>query len=192
MIQQREVSQTKKQKNGPPSKKEGLLDVSWDKGCPCSSGHSLGKCCGLFLKNLEMPQTAEALMRSRYSAFVFQEIDYLIQTHDSKTRHELDREGLESWSRNSTWLGLKVLDVVEGGVEDSRGEVEFVAFYSTEVEGEHSYHERATFIKKEGHWYFEDGALVKKTYRRPSPKVGRNSPCPCGSGLKFKKCCALS
>jgi len=52
------------------------------------------------------------------------------------------------------------------------------------------HHEISRFLKKDGNWYFVDGQLVPpKPEIRKQPKVGRNEPCPCGSGKKFKKCC---
>jgi SEC-C motif domain protein len=66
--------------------------------------------------------------------------------------------------------------------------VEFVARYRMGG-AEHAHHERATFQRHDGRWYFEDGDIVKaRPVVREAPKVGRNEPCPCGSGKKFKKC----
>ncbi|MBD3244209.1 MAG: hypothetical protein GF331_26695, partial [Chitinivibrionales bacterium] len=74
----------------------------------------------------------------------------------------------------------------------SEGTVEFIASYD-DSEGFKRHHEIGHFHKLHAAWYYEDGEMVKpKPVVRETPKVGRNDPCPCGSGKKYKKCCALS
>jgi SEC-C motif-containing protein len=127
-------------------------------------------------------------MRSRYAAYVLQEIDYILKTHDPATVAEVDRDGARAWSRDAEWQGLEVHHV-EGGADDEVGVVEFTANYA--IEGRDVRHrERASFKKVRGRWYYHDGEMVKaKPMTREVPKVGRNDPCPCGSGKKYKKCC---
>lgn len=76
--------------------------------CPCGSGVDLAVCCVAYIHRAEPIPTAEALMRFRYSAYVLRAIDYLIETHDPVTRGEIDRQGLEAWSRAVEWRGLAV------------------------------------------------------------------------------------
>ena len=97
--------------------------------CPCESGRPFEQCCGPYLAGAPAP-TAEALMRSRYTAYVRQDIDYLVATHDPDTAKDVDPAGMARWARESTWLGLQVLAVVGGGADDQQGEVEFVARFS--------------------------------------------------------------
>ena len=136
-----------------------------------------------------MPETAEALMRSRYTAFVVGDIDYIFDTHDPDTVHQVERSSTEQWSKQSEWLGLEILDTDLGGREDYTGTVEFVARYkvrSTTI----NHREIATFRKQNGRWLFVDGEEVAgPPVVREGPRVGRNDPCPCGSGKKYKKCC---
>nr|MDJ0811505.1 SEC-C metal-binding domain-containing protein [Desulfobacterales bacterium] len=55
----------------------------------------------------------------------------------------------------------------------------------------HNHHEIAQFRREDGDWCFYDGEAPKpQTVKRETPKVGRNAPCPCGSGRKYKKCCS--
>ena len=76
-----------------------------------------------------------------------------------------------------------------GGPEDEEGQVEFVAVFD-ERGRRQEHHELATFRKTDGAWYFESGrAPTPQQVVRASPKIGRNEPCPCGSGKKLKKCC---
>lgn len=156
--------------------------------CPCGSGNLFKECCDLFIKGEAQAPTAEKLMRSRYSAFVVEAPEYIYETHDPATRDEVDLDEIRAWSENSYWEGLNIVATEAGEESDTTGKVEFVAHY-TAGEKENHHHEVSTFTKKDGRWYFTDGALVNNTYRREAPKVGRNDPCPCGSGKKFKKCC---
>jgi SEC-C motif-containing protein len=158
--------------------------------CPCGSSLDYSACCGPFLAGDEEAPSAEALMRSRYTAYTKGAIDYIKQTNHKSTIDTFDEEASRRWSRDSEWLGLKILSVKGGGVEDREGEVEFVASYVQDEEELH-HHERATFKREGRKWFFVDGEHVgQETYVRETPKVGRNEPCPCGSGKKYKKCCA--
>jgi len=157
--------------------------------CHCGKGSSFESCCAPFLKKTKKPQTAEELMRSRYSAFVEGDIDYVMDTHDPDTRGQIDRDGTAQWAKESEWLGLEILEVEKGQAEDTFGRVDFCATYKlrgTQVD----HRESATFRKHDGTWLFVDGEQIAgPPIKRDGPKVGRNDPCSCGSGKKFKKCC---
>lgn len=154
--------------------------------CPCGSSEPFEQCCGPFLGGAPAP-TAEKLMRSRYTAYVRGAIDYIIATHDPETRDEVDREVVESWSRESEWTGLTILATEAGGESDDEGSVEFIARFRAEGY-ELSHHEQSRFRKLDGCWYFVDGQVMKATPARATPTVGRNALCPCGSGKKYKRC----
>lgn len=156
--------------------------------CPCGSKSEYLKCCGPFHKGTSFPSSAEETMRSRYTAFVKGEIDYIYDSHNPKTREQVNKDEIRTWSEKSEWQGLEILDVQKGGKDDEAGRVEFVAHYS--VDGEELDHQEvADFIKIDDRWYFHDGVIVKQQIMRDGPKVKRNDPCPCGSGKKHKKCC---
>ncbi|HGY89777.1 MAG TPA: YchJ family protein [Planctomycetes bacterium] len=160
--------------------------------CPCGLEKSYEECCGPYIEGKRRPPTAEALMRSRYTAYVKGAIDYVIETNDPTEKEKVDRDATEKWSKESEWHGLEVLEVDKGGPDDDRGSVEFIAEYT--FEGERQRHrELAHFRKKDGRWYYRDGKMrAGETYTREAPKIGRNDPCPCGSGKKYKKCCAIA
>ncbi len=127
-------------------------------------------------------------MRSRYTAYVTGAIDHVLASHHPSTRDSVDREGAESWSSEAEWDGLEVVDTEAGGEGDSEGVVEFIARYRAQGQPI-SHRERARFVHEDGQWFYVDGDIVKnKPTRREAPKVGRNEPCPCGSGKKYKKC----
>jgi len=98
--------------------------------CPCSSGMSYESCCEPLHREKQRAATAEQLMRSRYSAFVFAEVNYLIATHpDSSTPLLQRRKELRKNCREARWLGLKIIAVAAGGVGDLEGTVTFEATF---------------------------------------------------------------
>jgi SEC-C motif-containing protein len=136
---------------------------------------------------VRLPPTAEALMRSRYSAYTVHAVDYILETCTKDNKNPIDPKQTREWSEKSQWLGLKILSVEKGAVSDTEGSVEFEAIY--ERDGLKDVHyEKARFKKQDDKWLYDEGDIVPKTIVRSSPKVGRNEPCPCGSGKKYKFC----
>lgn len=130
-------------------------------------------------------------MRSRYVAFVANDVDWIMDSHHPDTVDEIDRDEVEKWSAGSEWLGLKIRGTVDGGADDATGEVSFRARYK--VQGQQVDHvERAHFERHDGEWCFhsvvEGEDQPELVPVGPSSTVGRNDPCPCGSGKKYKKC----
>ncbi|MFU8779722.1 MAG: YchJ family protein [Kiritimatiellia bacterium] len=157
--------------------------------CPCGSGLSFDACCGGILGGKRVAETAEQLMRARYSAYVTENIDYLRHSLVAADREGFDSVGARNWSQRAMWQGLEVLAVERGAAGDADGLVEFVARYQIEDVGQ-AHHERARFVRESGVWCYAGGRVIGvDPYRREEPKVGRNLPCPCGSGKKHKKCC---
>ncbi len=159
--------------------------------CPCGSSLFYEECCGPVIKGERHAETAEQVMRARYSAYVKKEIGYLFSSLHPDHRADFDEKSTRKWAEDSEWRKLDILATFGGGPEDSEGRVEFIASYN-ERGIDKNHHELATFSRREGNWYFvSGGAVPPKQVVRSSPKVGRNDPCPCGSGKKFKKCCGL-
>ncbi|UTW07147.1 YchJ family protein [Pseudomonas benzenivorans] len=148
--------------------------------CPCGSGDLLSACCGRYHAGTPAP-SAERLMRSRYSAYVLGDVDYLLATTLPVQRTGLDRDAIRAWSQQSTWLGLEVENAEVLGGQPEHAFVTFTARWHDEA-GEHSHRERSAFVQYGVQWYFIDPTV--------GLNAGRNDPCPCGSGQKFKKCCA--
>ncbi len=158
--------------------------------CPCGRPKEYTQCCGEVIAGSRAADTAEDLMRARYCAYVRGELGYLWGTLHPKSRKGHDPESTRDWSENSKWLGLEIVKTEEGGVDDSVGQVEFIARYERDGEVQ-EHHELSHFRRFEGEWAFDNGKVVgSKPTVREEPKVGRNDPCPCGSGKKHKKCCA--
>ena len=157
--------------------------------CPCASLEPIEKCCGPFLAGEAIPETPEALMRSRYTAFTQGNMDYIIKTHAPESLEDFDEDANREWAEGSEWLGLDIHSTEAGGKDDDTGFVTFTAKYS-QMGAVHSHREHSTFKKIDDRWYFHSGITPNQgTVRREETKVGRNDPCRCGSGKKFKKCC---
>ena len=148
--------------------------------CPCNSQLPYSECCEPYLLGNKNAPTAQALMRSRYCAFVSHNADYLIKTWHPSCRVESLRDELNAGFPNTQWLGLNVISSQETP-NDNQAYVEFSAcFIEINTDDKQYLHERSRFIKMDDSWFYIDGI---------KPKVGRNDPCPCGSGRKYKKCC---
>ncbi|MGD1859142.1 MAG: YchJ family protein [Leptolyngbyaceae cyanobacterium] len=148
--------------------------------CPCNSQRAFANCCQPYLSGQTPAPTAEALMRSRYTAFCAQNIEYLIATHHPTKRALGDRASLAQSMKNTTWLGLTILETQRGQPTDQSGIVEFVARFQAQERGQ--IHERSRFQKQKGRWFYLDGEHL------PPIEPKRNDPCWCGSGKKFKQC----
>lgn len=158
--------------------------------CPCGSGKPYSECCAPVIAGRNAPRTAEELMRARYSAYVKHEIDFIINTCErSEDVAEIDRKATEDWSLSSTWHGLRIIRCEKGGENDSEGVVEFEADYTSRGGMRDIHHEIGTFKKTDGKWLYVSGNVRPTTVVRDGRKIGRNEPCPCGSGKKYKNCC---
>ncbi len=128
-------------------------------------------------------------MRARYSSYVTGDIMFLKDSAVKAVQDEFDEGACRAWSKAARWHGLEILSTEKGGEGDTTGVVEFRATYTANNEF-CNHHEVSTFVKEADGWKFEDGVMVgEKPLTREEPKVGRNDPCPCGSGKKYKKCC---
>lgn len=118
--------------------------------CPCLSGESFGACCARLHRGEAEANTAEQLMRSRYSAFAVGDEDYLLRSWHSGTRPtelELDPD--------LRWYRLDIESTSRGGMLDTDGMVEFTAYYR-DIEGRGSQHENSSFTRENGRWVYVD------------------------------------
>lgn len=121
--------------------------------CLCGNGKPLATCCGRFLNSSVRPETAQELMRSRYSAYVLQNIDYLHDTLWPKYQPGFDRFSVAKWAATSHWTGLQVLKTTKGGPKDRDGTVLFEASYLADGKL-HTHRENSLFKKSKGRWYY--------------------------------------
>lgn len=154
--------------------------------CLCESGETYSNCCLPYHNGIPAP-TALQLMRSRYSAYALRKIDYLVNTTHQSTRKNHSYEAIEKWANQTTWKGLEIVIAEDGKCEDSTGIVEFKATYNDGGLRDEILHEVSHFLKEEGRWFYVDGNYSRSA--RANKRIGRNAPCTCGSGKKYKKCC---
>ena len=147
--------------------------------CFCGSSQPYAACCRVFLESQADAETAQALMRSRYTAYVLGDEKYLLQTWAPATCPQI----LDLAINQVKWLGLEIHTCRKGLMLDNEGEVEFSVTYVA-AGCVCTLHENSRFVRLERKWYYLDGKcdISRK-------KIERNSPCPCNSGRKFKQCC---
>src|SRR5205085_5659184 len=116
---------------------------------PLEDPKALEAFCLPFIRGEQRPSTAAELMASRYVAYSLKAVDYLLETHDPKSRQETDRKSTEEWARNATFHGLEIKSTEQGGPEDDVGQVEFVARYTMDGK-DYVHHERSRFRRVEG------------------------------------------
>ncbi len=156
--------------------------------CPCGSGSDLASCCARFIDGGEKVDTAEQLIRARYTAHTLANMAFILSSHHPASRTEIDEVATGRWASESEWLGLNIIDVDSSEADTTR--IEFTARYRDADKQRHTHHEVGVFERYHGQWYFKDAEVPEiKQYRRDAPKQGRNEPCACGSGKKHKKCC---
>lgn len=143
--------------------------------CPCGSGQSFENCCGQYIRYLKYPDNPEQLMRSRYSAYVLKNEDYLLKSWHQSTRPELIKleDDLTQWEK------LKIISASENSVK-------FVAYFLNLADKKNAIYalsESSVFIY-DTHWYYLSGKEFQTI------ELSKNMLCPCKSGKKFKRCCA--
>lgn len=126
--------------------------------CPCGNPTNFEDCCELIHNNHRLADTAEKLMRSRYSAFVVKNEAFLLKTWSKKRRPQK----LYIAEQHIEWLGLTIHDTEDGNVDDKIGEVEFSATYK-EDGATHTLKERSRFRKTNKLWFYVDGKVEVET-----------------------------
>jgi len=152
--------------------------------CPCASKKYYKDCCALYIQQSHIPETAQQLMRSRYSANVMSNLEYLLSSwHHSSRPTDLIVSDLQQ----NNWKQLYIVNSTLGQKQHQKGSVEFVAYFNSHNAIE-KLHEVSQFVKFQGRWFYVDGKIINNSHYLP----GRNSPCYCGSGRKFKHCCLIN
>lgn len=155
--------------------------------CYCGSDHSFASCCEPVIQGKAVAQNPQQLMRSRYSAYCHHDknpecYDYILQTYHSSVRALQNRADIVDFAKAVRFVGLRI-------VSDSTitaQQVHFVASYLVADRLE-ALEEVSYFEREQGQWMYCSGQLTE----HPARKIARNDVCPCGSGVKFKKCSHL-
>lgn len=152
--------------------------------CPCGLG-VYATCCQPLHLGTAQATTAAQLMRSRYSAFALQQIDYILQTTAIGQQSALDRAAIADWAQANQWLGLEVVQAQEK-LDKTHAQVEFKAHYraldAARTAPAEVHHEVSHFVWHAERCYFLDPTTELQ--------LSMKQPCLCGSQKKFKQCCA--
>lgn len=155
--------------------------------CYCCSNKNFETCCAPYLNKSVYPDTPEALMRSRYSAFVLKDITYIEETMRGKALQKADLEQTRLWLDCVDWKGLRVIESKKLGSDT--GLVHFIAEYE-QASILKMLEEKSEFKRINQRWFYVKGKqLNSSNTEQKKPQIGRNEPCSCGSGKKSKHCC---
>lgn len=127
--------------------------------CPCGRAASFAECCGPLLAGTSQAETAEALMRSRYTAYLEGAVDYLLATTAAAKRGGLDRRGLVAYCKSLRGISLRILEVCGGGPLEETGVVEFAATLRSQGRT-FVQRERSRFAREQGRWVYVDGDVA--------------------------------
>ena len=153
--------------------------------CPCGSGQPFGDCCGAILSGRRPAATAEQLMRARFTAHVVRDYLFLHRTYRETANRPFEAEPVVAPTQ---WTRLVVHSHTPGRDPDTAF-VDFSA-YGTEEGREQILQEKAEFVRQNGAWIYTRAVREGPApFKAAGPKPGRNDPCPCGSGRKYKHCC---
>lgn len=164
--------------------------------CPCGTSQNYSQCCALIHQNPQQTPSAEKLMRSRFSAFVLEDVDFIIDTYHSSCQASLSAQEIAQATK-AKWLKLEIVSTHQNSTqENSESYVEFKAWFNEDNQLQ-LLHEKSRFVKEEINgqlcWRYIDGEHIESTNtleeKQQSTKINRNAPCPCNSGKKYKKCC---
>lgn len=158
-------------------------DAAMDLPCPCGSGQLLSACCAPLHAGVAAA-SAEQLMRSRYSAYALGNIDYIVSSTVPAQQQLLDVPAITAWSQQNQWQGL-IIHRVQAKANTRHAQVEFSAHFSNQ-QGAQTHRELSAFVHIGSYWYFLDPTLDQAIKQYPALKAA----CLCGSGQKFKRCCA--
>ncbi len=175
--------------------------------CPCGSTLTFDKCCQRFISSLqtnsnELPQSAEQLMRSRFSAYASRNGQYIYQTYAKSSQVNQSIEDIQQWANECVWLGLTIHNTEQlASIDTNDSNYEHVEFSAYYLHGDclNELCEKSRFIKEPDEnnnlvWRYLDGEIIKNQELK---KIKRNALCPCNQYhnkqskkvKKFKHCC---
>lgn len=167
---------------------ENMENMENSEYCFCGSGKERSACCAPIIAGTTPARTPEELMRARFSAHCERNYAFLVTSTHPDHRDGVSEDEISQWAQHVNWTDLEVHSATPGESENE-GNVSFTAHFTVK-DTPQELREDATFAKVNGEWFYVDGHVHgQEPYVRETPKVGRNEPCPCGSGKKYKKCC---
>ncbi len=136
-----------------PKKEENLNPLNMNMNCYCGSGNNYEDCCKIVHLDLKNAESAEQLMRARYSAFCLSLVDFLYNSFHPNSRRFQKKSEIEQWSKENKWEGLEIIKATENTVE-------FKAYFVDPFGGKQQHHEKSRFQKLQGTWYYLDGRII--------------------------------
>ena len=170
--------------------------------CPCqitptsdtvSTLLAYSDCCQPYHDDMKKADTAERLMRTRYSAFVLVKPEYIVKTTLSAQQDLLDIKAIEAWATETDWAGLEIVAHTPK-LGKRHAQVEFKAYFNMpdgKEQKQQAHHEISTFIKIKNKADADNSASCYFLDPTISMPVTQKQPCICGSGEKFKRCCGV-
>jgi SEC-C motif domain protein len=158
--------------------------------CHCGANFTFEQCCQPYLSGVKQPPTAESLMRSRYSAFVVEDINYIKDTMTGEMLKNFSYDQTLAYAQSVTWQRLNVIASSADDPAATTAWVEFEVYYI--LNGiEKCLYEYSSFERMENRWFYIDSEKSRLTDcgDKTLSNLGRNDKCHCGSGKKYKKCC---
>ena len=122
--------------------------------CNCGLLKCYSACCGSYHQKPSLVQSAEALMRSRYCAYVMHNADYIYETTLPEVRMGIDKTDILNWAKQNKWMGLEIIEATERTVE-------FKAHYLDHQLKPQVHHECSIFKKVDEQWYYVSGKYVE-------------------------------
>lgn len=122
--------------------------------CPCGSPLPYASCCEKVHSDLGAAETAEQLMRARYTAFTKLMLDFLYDSFHPSTRKQQSKADILQWARENKWMQLEIVCSTETSVE-------FRAHYLNPLLELEIHHEKSTFKRLSGHWHYVDGRIMR-------------------------------
>lgn len=158
--------------------------MNTETACLCGSQLNYHDCCYLYHSGEKKAPTAEVLMRSRFTAYALKKDNYLLETWTgSKCPASINFD-----KEDAQWQRLEIVNIKKGRIKDTKGIVEFKAYFISQ--GENSVmNEISRFKKIDERWFYLDGFVKSVGLVNKSHNQGKNAPCSCDSGKKFKRCC---
>ena len=133
-----------------------MTDIS--QSCPCGSKRKFAQCCDRYISGTKHAPIAEALMRSRYTAYTLGNVDYILVTWAEQTRQTVDSASLLQRCKETEYLSLKIISKIGGTRKHTAGQVEFAAAFKS-LGKLQTHHEVSNFIKQADQWFYLDGEV---------------------------------
>lgn len=191
-----------------------LESINLTQPCFCGSNCNFTACCQPYIDKVKPVETAEQLMRSRFSAYALGNAQYIYDTYAKSSRAAQSVEDINDWSRSCIWLALNIYPVANNPIKTTEQFVEFSVFYITNnilyelqensrfiLEDNIDIHENViknielTSTTPLKQWRYIDGDIIA---HNKLANIKRNRLCPCNhypstwkieKGKKFKQCC---